>query len=340
MVVDVKYVFYDGVFKQIISIIKREMSLTQDEIDRGFPNKPRPEGRGENKNPTPITNPSADGSGATASVNPLLRAPENVTINTNFNTSPVVGATVSGNVNNNVDIGPPDRESRMFTATTVPKRVSKQIQQNMAAVERALRAINITTPVLIRAVMGNIWKECGGIPIKENLRYCKTSNERLRRIFTSRLQKFSESELNVIKCNEQRLAEIIYGVQSGATGKNLGNDLPGDGYKYLGRGFIGITGKAIYRNVSRGVYGDDRLVTNPDMLLEVEASAKAAAYFINLGLGNMARRLGFNLNTLTQDQANLLVTSVIAGQAIKRGGNNILNDLVVKVDNFVNTNFA
>jgi predicted chitinase len=340
MVVDVKYVFYDGVFKQIISIIKREMSLTQEEIDSGFPNKPRPEGRGENKNPTPITYPNTDASGATASVNPLLRAPETVTINTNFNTSPVVGATVSGNINNNVDIGPPDRESRLFTATTVPKRVSKQIQQNMAAVERALRAINITTPVLIRAVMGNIWKECGGIPIRENLRYCKTSNERLRRIFTSRLQKFSEAELNVIKCNEQRLAEVIYGVQSGATGNNLGNDSPGDGYKYLGRGFIGITGKAIYRNVSRGVYGDDRLVTNPDMLLEVEASAKAAAYFINLGLGSMARRLGFNLNTLTQDQANLLVTSVIAGQPIRRGGNNILNDLVVKVDNFVNTNFA
>jgi hypothetical protein len=100
MVVDVKYVFYDGVFKQIISIIKREMSLTQDEIDRGFPNKPRPEGRGENKNPTPITNPSADGSGATASVNPLLRNQTNnnplsriVSIDSGDN---LTGATQSG----------------------------------------------------------------------------------------------------------------------------------------------------------------------------------------------------------------------------------------------------
>jgi putative chitinase len=57
----------------------------------------------------------------------------------------------------------------------------------------------------------------------------------------------------------------------------MGNNSPGDGFKYRGRGFIQLTGKKNYADASR-VLGVD-LVKNPELAEKPEMGAKTSIYF-------------------------------------------------------------
>lgn len=54
--------------------------------------------------------------------------------------------------------------------------------------------------------------------------------------------------------------------------KALGNTLPGDGYKYRGRGYVQITGRANYDKASRACSVD--MVANPELALKPDLAAK------------------------------------------------------------------
>jgi predicted chitinase len=55
----------------------------------------------------------------------------------------------------------------------------------------------------------------------------------------------------------------------------------GDGYNYRGRGLLQITGKSNYAAISEKLYGDDRLLENPDLLSQPDAAWAAAAAYWN-----------------------------------------------------------
>lgn len=70
-------------------------------------------------------------------------------------------------------------------------------------------------------------------------------------------------------------------------GKRLGNTQPGDGYRYRGRGFIQLTGRANYAAMSKRLGVD--LVNNPDLALDAyQASRILAAYFNDRGVADAA----------------------------------------------------
>lgn len=78
--------------------------------------------------------------------------------------------------------------------------------------------------------------------------------------------------------NQQEIANRIYGGEWGL--ENLGNEHPGEGWRYRGRGPLMITGKANYLAASRAIFGDDRLLNDPDLLSrDPEAGAMAAGWF-------------------------------------------------------------
>lgn len=61
--------------------------------------------------------------------------------------------------------------------------------------------------------------------------------------------------------------------------KDLGNTQPGDGTKFAGRGLIQVTGRANYSKCSQALFGDDRLLKNPELLEQPEWAAKSAVWY-------------------------------------------------------------
>lgn len=97
------------------------------------------------------------------------------------------------------------------------------------------------------------------------------------RISLADAHKFGRSTDGSRPAHQNALANILYG---GAWGKkNLGNLYPGDGWKFRGHGLKQITGRYNFTETSHALYGDDRLVRNPELLAEPEAAALSAGYF-------------------------------------------------------------
>ena len=162
-----------------------------------------------------------------------------------------------------------------------------------------------------------------------------TSNERLIELFGNRLptkmvdgKKVTDIEaLNKLKQDPEAFFEKVYGKdwktyrgkdrQGNEIWRNpLGNTEAGEGYKYRGRGYLQLTGKEMYANASKALFGDDRLVKNPDLVNDPKIAAAASAWLIQKRSANMAKSLGYDINNLTTEQAQILATSIVAGKPV------------------------
>ena len=92
--------------------------------------------------------------------------------------------------------------------------------------------------------------------------------------------------------------------------KDLGNMQPGDGARFCGRGLIQVTGRANYAKASQALFGDARLLTNPELLEQPEWAAKSATWYWTTR----------NLNALADQDRFTDITKAI------NGGTNGLED--------------
>jgi predicted chitinase len=214
---------------------------------------------------------------------------------------------------------PMTQSASMSAASDTAKNKVIASGTNMQLIEAALKRRGLTSETYIRSVLANVMKESGGKPIAENLNYGGTPNDRIRKIFGQRAAVYTDGQLDQIKRSPQMMGELMYGHQT-TVGQKLGNTQPGDGFLYRGRGFIQLTGKGNYAAASQAIYGDDRLVKNPDLLLDPTIAAETTAWYMQKGRARMAQILGMGTENLSQEQSDLLATSQIAGSDIRKKG--------------------
>lgn len=108
--------------------------------------------------------------------------------------------------------------------------------------------------------------ESGGLKVREeNMNY---SAARMMVVWPSRFPNLAST--SGLAHNPEALANNVYGGR-------MGNDQPGDGWKYRGRGYIQITGKDGYRQVGSRANVD--LVAKPELALDPEHCLRIACAF-------------------------------------------------------------
>ena len=213
------------------------------------------------------------------------------------------------------------------TITQIP--VSGDKAKNIQAIMDAMKRHDITNPLTQRAILGCIGKECGFIPVNE-IGYGNTSNDRIRKIFGKRIT-VSDAELSSIKKDDVKFFDLVYGAPATkALGFNTGNTAPGDGYKYRGRGFNGITFKSGYQRYQDIIKTQGKLpagknvdiVNNPDQLNDIDIAAEAAVLFFINGANNSTMQSKYGTKDINsfkdQDTALKAIVNINAGL-----GNNI-----------------
>jgi putative chitinase len=207
---------------------------------------------------------------------------------------------------------------------SAPTKVSGR-DELVKVIVKELQNAGITNRFAIIATLANVQKETGFKNFEENiLAYKNTPNERIRKVFTNRVKNFSDAELHEIKKDPYKFAEVIYG-KGTSIGKSMGNTAEGDGFKYIGRGFIQLTGKNNYALYGK-LAGED-LVGNPTRLLDPIVAAKVTAQFILRAAGN-------KVNSFTsQSEANRAITQAIGGKSLNLN-QGIGAEILAKVDKY------
>lgn len=104
--------------------------------------------------------------------------------------------------------------------------------------------------------------------LRENLHY---SAAKLVEVFPTKFKTLTAAQA-VVDAGPAAIAERLYGYR-----KRLGNIHPGDGAKYIGRGFIQLTGRANYQAAGAALNLD--LVNHPELAESPEVAARVAVWF-------------------------------------------------------------
>lgn len=164
---------------------------------------------------------------------------------------------------------------------------AEDVKKGIEEVNKAMDRHGITDKNMRASIQGVIGKECGWAPQNE-IPYTNTSNDRIREVFGKRVSALSDAELNTLKANPTKFWDRVYGSDDPTgRGQQYGNTQPGDGAKYSGRGFNGITFKSGYEKMQK-LYNENgklgksiNFLTNPDALNDLDVAAEVAVlYFI------------------------------------------------------------
>ena len=119
-------------------------------------------------------------------------------------------------------------------------------------------------------------ESAGFTVLKENLNY---SAEGLNKIFKKYFPTIESAQ--PYARNPEKIANKVY-----ANRMSNGDEASGDGYKFRGRGYIQLTGKANYTLFGKAI-GED-ITANPDVVSGKYALLSAAWFWSNNGLNKLA----------------------------------------------------
>jgi predicted chitinase len=187
---------------------------------------------------------------------------------------------------------------------------------NIQALINEMNRQGVKNPYTQVAILAVIGKESGFIPQNEIMNYSKERLPEVWGVFSKTGKRVAEGQGKYnwndlaaqYEHQPEKLANFVYGGQ-------FHNNRSGDGWKYRGRGFNGITFKSGYEKYS-SVTGID-LVSNPDRLNDINVAAEVAVKFLINGI----KSLGIDPASFTNQQdATYYATKANAG------GREIRND--------------
>ncbi|WP_204117374.1 glycoside hydrolase family 19 protein [Paraburkholderia sp. C35] len=150
---------------------------------------------------------------------------------------------------------------------------------NKLALMSAADKAGITDPKERAMFMAQMDTESGGFrSLEENLNYKPAT---LRKVFGKYFKSDDEAKAAAAG-GPEAIANKVYGGR-------MGNTEAGDGYKYRGRGFVQLTGKANYKAAGEALGID--LVNNPDLAADPAVAAQLATWYwqSKSGLSEAAR---------------------------------------------------
>lgn len=175
------------------------------------------------------------------------------------------------------------------------------------ALNAAMARFKINSPVRMAAFIAQVGHESGQLTrMVENLNY---SADRLQVVWPNR---FDAALAAQVARKPEQIANIAYGGR-------MGNVLPGDGWKYRGRGLIQLTGANNYRAAGAALGLD--LVNHPELVEQPETAALVAGWFWQSN----------GLNELADSGQFAKITRTINGGLTGQADRVALRDLAAKV---------
>jgi predicted chitinase len=180
--------------------------------------------------------------------------------------------------NPNIGTQKPANDAESIPGTCSPE-FAKDIRDSgassgIAAIKAACAKFGLTSPYAVAALLGIAGGECRWRLVEENFNY---KTDRLLQVFPSVFKgdraladKYSGNPNNT-------LPEFLYGYQT-AKGRGLGNTEAGDGSKFIGRGYIQLTGRGNYSRY--GTLAGHDLINNPKLLMDPTIAAEVSVKYL------------------------------------------------------------
>ena len=172
----------------------------------------------------------------------------------------------------------PANQPEVVPGTCTPE-YSKEInassaQTGISAIKAACAKYGLTSPYAVAALLGIAGGECRWKLVEEGFNY---SANRLLEVFPSVFKGDAALAKQYAGNPNNSLPEFLYGYTT-SKGKGLGNTQPGDGGKYIGRGYIQLTGRGNYTKYGTMVGRD--LLNNPQLLSDPTVAAEVSVKYM------------------------------------------------------------
>ena len=151
----------------------------------------------------------------------------------------------------------------------VPNLNKSKVDEFVASFNMWAIHFGIDTSKRVAMYLAEVFHESGNLRYtEENMNY---SADGLLKTWPSR---FTKEKAQVYARNPEKIANYVYANRMGN-----GNEASGDGWRFRGRAFIGITGRDNYQKYADSEWCVGDLMKNPDMLSQFPENQKASMWF-------------------------------------------------------------